>query len=374
MAKEQGVKVVARNRKARHDYLIEETIEAGLVVRELKLRGMARRILVVAPKGLVRQWQAEMRLHFGERFRLIDPAELAALADRVGALLTTSGVAAGTFADEAYDLGICGGFATPLAAELVTAADLVVAWGCSLTSWTTRHGRLLGARTTLVQVDDDPAAIGGRRPVKKYNCVDIAACHLAEAGVIREQDGLEGLRALFRGDNGPVDAVGGIVGDLHQQEYLREAVVLAGDTLGQPPGFVTMQGDGNVVIYRADGVPWRPRIQSYDSTFGVEATDAITVHKDSVASTIASAPAVPTFDDTKNWWFLADSHATTGAHVGRYQPGWVGVQVPKTGTTVTVNVRDTYPTTFLGIIGITSMTVTGNGQARITRSVEGVEQ
>ena len=55
-----------------------KTIEAGLVVRELKLRGMARRILVVAPKGLVRQWQAEMRLHFGERFRLIDPAELAA--------------------------------------------------------------------------------------------------------------------------------------------------------------------------------------------------------------------------------------------------------------------------------------------------------
>ena len=46
--------------------------------------------------------------------------EIAALADRVGALLTTSAVAAGTFADEPYDLGICGGFATPLAAELIT--------------------------------------------------------------------------------------------------------------------------------------------------------------------------------------------------------------------------------------------------------------
>ena len=45
-----------------------KTIEAGLILRELKLRGMARRILVVAPKGLVRQWQAEMRLHFGEQF------------------------------------------------------------------------------------------------------------------------------------------------------------------------------------------------------------------------------------------------------------------------------------------------------------------
>jgi hypothetical protein len=56
-----------------------KTIEAGLILRELKLRGMVRRVLVVAPKSLVRQWQAEMRLHFGESFRLVEPAELAAL-------------------------------------------------------------------------------------------------------------------------------------------------------------------------------------------------------------------------------------------------------------------------------------------------------
>ena len=55
-----------------------KTIEAGLILRELKLRGMIRRILVVAPKGLVRQWQAEMRLHFGETLQFIEPAELAA--------------------------------------------------------------------------------------------------------------------------------------------------------------------------------------------------------------------------------------------------------------------------------------------------------
>jgi superfamily II DNA or RNA helicase len=55
-----------------------KTIEAGLILRELKLRGMAKRILVVAPKGLVHQWQAEMRLHFGEHFQFIEPAELSA--------------------------------------------------------------------------------------------------------------------------------------------------------------------------------------------------------------------------------------------------------------------------------------------------------
>ncbi|WP_210727636.1 helicase-related protein [Sphingopyxis sp. PAMC25046] len=55
-----------------------KTIEAGLILRELKLRGMAKRILIVAPKGLVRQWQAEMRLHFGEHVQYIEPSELSA--------------------------------------------------------------------------------------------------------------------------------------------------------------------------------------------------------------------------------------------------------------------------------------------------------
>ena len=47
-------------------------------MRELKLRGLVRRILVVAPKGLVTQWMAEMQTHFGEEFRLVLPADFAA--------------------------------------------------------------------------------------------------------------------------------------------------------------------------------------------------------------------------------------------------------------------------------------------------------
>ena len=69
-----------------------KTIEAGLILRELKLRGMARRVLVVAPKGLVRQWQAEMRLHFGEHFRFIEASELAAFRQwRDNGVLSASG-------------------------------------------------------------------------------------------------------------------------------------------------------------------------------------------------------------------------------------------------------------------------------------------
>lgn len=53
-----------------------KTIEAGLVMRELKLRGLARRILVIAPKGLVTQWVSEMKLHFNETFHLLLPEDL----------------------------------------------------------------------------------------------------------------------------------------------------------------------------------------------------------------------------------------------------------------------------------------------------------
>ena len=55
-----------------------KTIEAGLILRELKLRGLAKRTLVVAPKGLVTQWVAEMRTHFNEDFRLLIPSDFSA--------------------------------------------------------------------------------------------------------------------------------------------------------------------------------------------------------------------------------------------------------------------------------------------------------
>jgi len=48
-----------------------KTIEAGLVMRELKLRGLVRRTLVVAPKGIATQWVAEMQTHFNEHFQLV---------------------------------------------------------------------------------------------------------------------------------------------------------------------------------------------------------------------------------------------------------------------------------------------------------------
>jgi superfamily II DNA or RNA helicase len=48
-----------------------KTIEAGLIIRELKLRGLIKRILVVSPKGIATQWVSEMQNHFNENFHLI---------------------------------------------------------------------------------------------------------------------------------------------------------------------------------------------------------------------------------------------------------------------------------------------------------------
>lgn len=43
-------------------------------------------------------------------------------------------------------------------------------------------------------------------------------------------------------------------------------------------------------------------------------------------------------------------------------------------TTVRVEVTATYQTRFLGVIGVGSLSANGSGEARITRSLEGVEQ
>ncbi|HEY1915744.1 MAG TPA: SsrA-binding protein SmpB [Streptosporangiaceae bacterium] len=40
MPREQGVKVIARNRRARHDYHIEDTVEAGLVLTGTEVKSL----------------------------------------------------------------------------------------------------------------------------------------------------------------------------------------------------------------------------------------------------------------------------------------------------------------------------------------------
>ena len=52
-----------------------KTIEAGMVIKELKARGLIQRILVVCPTGLVTQWASEMQEKFHEKFHVILPSD-----------------------------------------------------------------------------------------------------------------------------------------------------------------------------------------------------------------------------------------------------------------------------------------------------------
>jgi immune inhibitor A len=55
-------------------------------------------------------------------------------------------------------------------------------------------------------------------------------------------------------------------------------------------------------LVRPDGGIWRNRIQSYDSTFGFEPTDALTLHWNDVPQDIPSLPAVSVFDDNNSYY------------------------------------------------------------------------
>lgn len=91
--------------------------------------------------------------------------ELLGLAAHAGALVATSAVANGLFHGEEFSLGISGGFSSPLTAELIRGADLIVGWGCALNMWTMRHGHLISAAAAVVQVDVEDSALGANRPV-----------------------------------------------------------------------------------------------------------------------------------------------------------------------------------------------------------------
>jgi immune inhibitor A len=76
------------------------------------------------------------------------------------------------------------------------------------------------------------------------------------------------------------------------------------------------------VTYRADDGVWRNRVQTYDSTFGLEPTEGYTLHWLSQPSDHPSLPAVSVFDDTIQYWRAANP---TG-----------GVMNPNTGTQIVI--------------------------------------
>ena len=69
-------------------------------------------------------------------------------------------------------------------------------------------------------------------------------------------------------------------------------------------------------------VPWSARRQSYDSPFGLDTTDVITLHANSIPGVYGGLPAVSTFDDRLQYWRAATPSA--------------GVRNPHTNTVIEV--------------------------------------
>jgi acetolactate synthase-1/2/3 large subunit len=108
----------------------------------LDVLASARRPLLLAGLGAYRSGAAQ---------------PIAALADRLGALLTTTVMVDGLYRGSPWCLGICGGFASPRAARIMGDADVIVAFGASLNDFTLHGGLLLDPGAILVQVDLDAA-------------------------------------------------------------------------------------------------------------------------------------------------------------------------------------------------------------------------
>ncbi|HEY7691042.1 MAG TPA: immune inhibitor A domain-containing protein [Gaiellaceae bacterium] len=159
----------------------------------------------------------------------------------------------------------------------------------------------------------------------------------------RQYVGPDELRVGFDGPlkNAPYN-FGGTVGPKWAERFPYEDGVLiwywntqyANNNVGDHPG------EGEIlpvdahpdILHWSDGSVLRPRLQSYDSTFGVKKTDRITLHLNGVPATFDSLPGVSVFDDTKSWWTASDS----GDALGHYQASWSSVNVPQTGTRVEV--------------------------------------
>ncbi|GAB3443283.1 thiamine pyrophosphate-binding protein [Actinophytocola sediminis] len=213
-------------------------LDAAAVADRAALLGAARRPVFVAGRG-ARAAGSELR-------------ELAGVA---GALLATSAVANGLFAGDPWSVGISGGFASPLAAELIAAADLVVGWGCALNAWTTRHGTLIGQDTKVAQVDLDPAAIGAHRPADLGVLGDVASTARDVLGELSPRTGYRTgevrARIAARGrwptvpftDESTVDRIDPRALSVRLDELLpaeRIVAVDSGNFMGYPSGYLAV--------------------------------------------------------------------------------------------------------------------------------------
>ncbi len=114
---------------------------------------------IAAALALLRESERPLILAGGGAVRAGAKRVLEDLASSTGALLCTTLCAKDLFRDSPYDLGILGGFSLPGPRRLIGQADLLLAFGARMTSFTTCGGRLLKG-VPVVQIDTEASHLG----------------------------------------------------------------------------------------------------------------------------------------------------------------------------------------------------------------------
>jgi immune inhibitor A len=92
--------------------------------------------------------------------------------------------------------------------------------------------------------------------------------------------------------------------------------------------FLPVDAHPDLLLRPDNGRVWRPRIQAFDSTFGLQPTERICLNANSQQACYPSLPANPLFDDTRSYWVAPD------ASIGHF--GWASVPLPGFGVTIRV--------------------------------------
>jgi thiamine pyrophosphate-dependent acetolactate synthase large subunit-like protein len=111
------------------------------------------------------------------------------LADAAGALLATTLPARGMFDQHSFSLGISGGYARAIALEMGAAADLVVAFGASLSAYTLDSGKMF-PKAKVAQVDLEPLGLHhGLKSAELYLRADAKLTAEALTAALRARGG-----------------------------------------------------------------------------------------------------------------------------------------------------------------------------------------
>ncbi len=93
--------------------------------------------------------------------------------------------------------------------------------------------------------------------------------------------------------------------------------------------FLPVDAHPELLLRPDNGMVWRPRIQSYDSTFGTQRTDKICLHVNTTyVQCYGGLRGNPLFDDTQSYWFAPDPS------IGHN--GWASVPLPGFGVKIRV--------------------------------------